>query len=51
MWYVLAFQGSYLGTNWIVTTIATHDASIQGDNHRFGYAIAKELCGHDAVLL
>ena len=43
MCYVLAFQGSYLDTNWIVTIIAACDISIQGGYQGFGYVTAKDL--------
>ena len=40
---MLALQGSYLGANGIVTTIAAHKTSIQGVYHGFGNLTAKDL--------
>ena len=41
----LAFQGSYLGVNWIVTTISACNTSIQGCYYGFSYITAKDLAG------
>ena len=43
MQYILVFQDSYMGANWIVATIDMKDTSIQGGYLRFGYITAKNL--------